>query len=519
MTYSAADRRHFLRLSAAVGGLGLAGPFALQLAALGSAASQTLPDYKALVCIFLFGGNDAHNMVLATDSDTFGRYFAARNTGTDPIALMPVGTAAVAPGQTSPVTGRVAKLSTPEAWGGVLPITPTTPNPVPAGTNATTRTFALHPFLGPVQSLFNSGRLAVLANVGTLIQPTTKAQYAARNVPLPVNLMSHNDQQAEWQAGASEGARLGWGGRMADIVGGSNGSNILFTAISTSGNAVFLSGQSIVQYQLTTASQPALVISGVNSSTLFGSSTAPASIKAMLQDTVGPASLIATDYAAVDTRSISSAGTVNTALTSGASAAVAAPPTYTNPITGTVTTNSLALQLQTIAKMIAAGPGLGLKRQVFFASIGSFDTHDFENINQPNLLAQVAQALQYFDGALSNMGGVDRRSQVTTFTASDFNRTFTTNGDGTDHAWGSHHLIMGGAVNGKRIYGQYPTLGVDNTATRFTNPDMSGSIVIPTTSVDQYAATLGSWFGVGSADLNTIFPNLRNFSSASLGFV
>ena len=308
MTSSAADRRHFLRLSAAVGGLGLAGPFALQLAALGSAASQTLPDYKALVCIFLFGGNDAHNMVLATDTDTWGRYFAARNTGSDPIALMPVGTPAVAVGQTSSVTGRVAKLATPEAWGGVLPITPNTANPVPSGTKATTRTFALHPFLSPVQTLFNSGRLAILANVGTLIQPTTKAQYVAKSVQLPINLMSHNDQQSEWQAGASEGARLGWGGRLADMVGGSNGSNTLFTAISTAGNAVFLSGQSVVQYQLTTASQPALVMSSVNSSSLFGSTTAPASIKAMLQDTTTPTNLMAADYATVDGRSISASG-------------------------------------------------------------------------------------------------------------------------------------------------------------------------------------------------------------------
>lgn len=517
MTSIAADRRHFLRLSAAVGGLGLAGPFALQLAALGSAAGQSLPDYKALVCIFLFGGNDANNTVLATDSDSWGRYFSARNTGFDPIALMPVGTAAIAPGQTSTVTGRVAALNTPEAWGGVLPITPTTPNPVPAGTNASTRTFAVHPFMGPVKTLFDAGRLAVVANVGTLIQPTTKAQYVAKSVSLPVNLFSHNDQQSEWQAGASEGARVGWGGRLADVIASSNGANTLFTGISTAGNAVFLSGQTIVQYQLTTASQPALVMSSVNSSTVFGSSTAAASIKAMLQDTSTSANLMAVDYATVNSRSITAASTVNTAATSGAAAAVPALPTYTNPITGTVQTNSLALQLQTIARMIAAGPGLGMKRQVFFASLSSFDTHQLQNTIQPNLLAQVAQALSYFDSALSNMGGQDRRSQVTTFTASDFSRTFTTNGGGTDHAWGSHHLVMGGAVKGKNIYGQYPTLGIDLGS--FQNPNMSGNALVPTISVDQYAATLGAWFGVGASDLNTIFPNLAKFSAANLGFV
>ena len=514
---NSADRRHFLRLGAAMGGLGLAGPFALQLAALGSAAGQVVPDYKALVCIFLFGGNDAHNMVLATDSDSWGRYFAARNTGSDPIALMPVGTAAVAPGQVSPVTGRTALANTPEAWGGVLPITPVRPNPVPPGTTAASRTFALHPFLGPLKTLFDAGRLAVVANVGTLNQPTTKAQYVNKSVSLPLNLYSHNDQQSEWQAGASEGAKLGWGGRLADLIASGNGANTLFTAVSTAGNAVFLSGQSVVQYQLSTAAAPALVIASANASSLFGSATAPALLKTLLQDTTSPSSLIAQDYATVDGRSIGAASIVNTAVGQTPASAVPALPTYTNPITGAVQTNSLALQLQTIAKMIAAGPGLGVKRQVFFASLGGWDTHDFENVNQPNLLAQVAQAMSYFDGALSNMGGIDRRSQVTTFTASDFNRTFTTNGDGTDHAWGSHHLVMGGAVDGQNIYGQYPTLGVDLGA--FNNPNMSSNALIPTTSVDQYAATLGAWFGASSSQLNLIFPNLHNFSTANLGFV
>jgi uncharacterized protein (DUF1501 family) len=514
---SAADRRQFLRLSAAFAGLGTAGPFAMQLAAMGSAAGQTVPNYKALVCIFLLGGNDSNNMVLATDSDSWGRYWSARNTGADPIALMPVGTAAVAPGQTSPVTGRVATAATPEAWGGVLPIVPNTPNPVPPGTNATTRTFALHPFFGPVQSLFNSGRLAIMANVGTLIQPTTKAQYVAKSVSLPVNLYSHNDQQSEWQTDAAEGARLGWGGRMADLMMSSNGTNSLFTAVSPAGNAVFLSGQSVVQYQITTAANPAVVISGANGSSLFGSTGAPAIVKTLLQDSASQANLMAADYATVDTRSIGAAGTINTALTSGAAGSMAAPPTFTNPITGATQTNGLAYQMQAIARMVAAAPGLGVQRQVFFASLGSFDTHQNENQSQPVLLAEVAQALSYFDTLLSNVGGVDRRSQVTAFTVSEFNRTFTTNGSGTDHAWGGHQLILGGAVRGKNIYGQFPTVGIDLGS--FTNPNMSGNAIIPTASVDQYAATLGAWFGVGQSDMNTIFPNLANFSSNNLGFV
>jgi len=255
------DRRHLLRFGGALSILGGAAPFALQLAAAGSAAGQSAPDYKALVCVFLFGGNDANNMVLATDTDSWGRYFATRNTGTDPIALLPVGTAPTPVGQVNPITGRVADLDTPEAWGGVLPITPRTAQAIPAGTNASSRTFALHPFMGSLQTLFGQGRLAVMANVGTLIQPTTKTQYQSRTVAVPTSLFSHNDQQSTWQALGTEGARAGWGGRFADLVASSNGANSLFTAVSAAGNAVFLSGQSVVQYQLSTGAAPAIPIS------------------------------------------------------------------------------------------------------------------------------------------------------------------------------------------------------------------------------------------------------------------
>ena len=510
------DRRHFLKVGGAFSALGAGAPLALQLAAAGSAAGQAAPDYKALVCVFLFGGNDAHNTVLATDNDSWTRYFNTRNTGNDPIALMPVGTAPTPVGQTSAVTGRVAAAGSPEAWGGVLPITPRTDQRVPDGTNASSRTFALHPFMGPMQTLFGQNRLAVLANVGTLIEPTTKAQYQSRSVALPTSLFSHNDQQSTWQALSTEGARTGWGGRFADLVAGMNGGNTLFTAISTSGNAVFLSGQSVVQYQLSTGVQPAVVVSGAQGASLFGSSLGPSRVRDLITDTSLPSNFAA-DYSSVVSRSLNASATVNSAFTQSIVTGVAAAPAYTNPLTGRVETNTLALQLQTVARMIAAAPGLGVRRQVFFVSLGGWDTHDFQNATQPNLLAKVAHALSYFDGALSNVGGLDRRSQVTTFTASDFGRSFTTNGDGTDHAWGSHHFIMGGAVNGGDIYGQYPTLGADVAG--FSNPDGAGGAQIPTTSVDQYGATLGRWFGVSGSDIDVIFPRVRNFPSKYLGFV
>jgi uncharacterized protein (DUF1501 family) len=509
-------RRQLLHISGGLSMLGAAAPFAAQLAAAGAAVSQSSPDYKALVCVFLFGGNDSHNMVLATDADSWGRYFTTRNTGTDPIALMPVGTAATPVGQVNPVTGRVASAADPEAWGGVLPIVPRSLNPIPPATNANVRTFALHPFMQPVKDLFDANRLAVVANVGTLIQPITKAQYEARSVPYPANLFSHNDQQSVWQAGRTEGARVGWGGQFGDLLAGENGTSSLFTAISTAGNAVFLSGQSIVQYQLNTGSQPAVVITGQSGASLFGSQTAPSRVRETLRDTT-QASLFAADYATTTDRSIGASSTLNSAFATSTVTNITPAPTYRNPITGATETNSLAVQLQTVARMIAAAPALGIRRQVFFVSLGGWDTHDVQNTVQANNLSKVAHALSYFDSALANVGGVNMRNAVTTFTASDFSRTFNTNGDGTDHAWGGHHLVMGGAVRGGDIYGQYPTLGIDQGS--FRNPDMTRSSLIPTTSVDQYGATLGRWLGVSEQNLDLIFPNLRNMASRGLGFL
>jgi len=510
------NRRDLIRLS----GLGLttALPFATQFAAMGAAASTLGPsDYKALVCMFWYGGNDSNNTVLATDADSWGRYWLARNAGSDPIALMPVGAAPVPIGQTSPVTGRVAGKATPEAWGGVLPFTPKTPQAIPAGTNANApRTFAVHPFLAPILPLYAAGRLAVLANVGTLIQPTTKAQYTAKSVSLPVNLYSHNDQQSEWQAGSAAGAVTGYGGLIADNEYSLNTANGIFTAISTSGNAVFLSGQTVVQYQVSTNAAPAIPVNGVSSTNIDGSSIAPQILQSIITDTT-PTSNFESDYATVVARSIKATGILNNAISSGVVAALPPVPTYTNQITGNTETNVLAIQLATVARIIAASQALGVKRQVFFVSAGGFDTHLGQNAAQPDNLGQIAQAMTYFDSTLSNIGGADYRPNVTLFTASDFSRTFTTNGAGTDHAWSGHPFILGGAVKGGDMYGQYPTLGVDNGA--FNNPNMVGNALIPTTSVDQYIGTLGRWFGVSPGALATIFPNLANFPAGYLNFI
>ncbi len=516
MTPRGFDRRHFLRIGGALSVLGAGAPFALQLTAAGAVSAAAAADYKALVCVFLYGGNDGSNTVLATDADSWGRYFSARFTGSDPIGLMPVGAAPTPVGQVSPSTGRTALINTPENWGGVLPIVPSVPQPIPAGTNATVRTFGLHPFLGPLKSLFDRGRLAVVANIGPLVQPVTKAQYLPGSPLLPRNLFSHNDQQSIWQSGMVEGAQVGWGGAMADMLYGLNGTNSLFTAISPAGGALFLAGRNVGQYVVNAGAQPATFIAATQGSSLFTSPLGATTAGAVVQDTTAT-SAFANDYAAVVTRSMNAAGVITAAVSQGPATTVPAPPSYLSPVTGQTQPNLLALQLQSVAELVAAAPQLGLRRQVFFVGMPSFDTHTGQNSRQPDLLGQLAQALAYFDTTLSNIGGADLSSSVTTFTASDFGRTFTTNGTGTDHAWGSHHFVMGGAVKGGNIYGQYPTLGIDLGS--FNNPDMVGNALIPTTSVAQYGATLGTWFGVAPSDMSTIFPNIGNFNTATLGFI
>jgi uncharacterized protein (DUF1501 family) len=527
MSMSPATRREILRRATALSCVGAAAStFGFQLASMGNAAAQAAPTYRALVCIFMFGGNDSNNMVLPTDVDSWGRYWSARNRGVNPIALMPAGSAPTPPGGTNPTTGRTlpnnnTAYQRPEAWGGVLPITSAIPNPVPPGTNASSRTFALNPHLAPLLPVWQAGRLAIAANVGPLIVPTTKQQYRNRSVPLPASLMSHNDQQSTWQAGATEGARRGWGGLMADQYLSTNGLNSVFTAISTAGNAVLLAGQSVIQYQMSTnQTNPAIRINSAatDSTTVFGAQNAGARIREIIRDT-GGSSYFMQDYGAKVIRSQDAADLLNAQFAAGAPGESVAPPTQLlNPITRAMENNGLANQLQTVAKVIAANQALGLRRQVFFVSIGGFDNHDTQNVSQSPLMARLAHALAYFDGALSNLGGIDMRPQVTTFTASDFSRTYTTNSDGTDHAWGSHQFVMGGDVLGGSVYGQFPTVGID-VQNGFQNPDMSGNILIPTMSVDQYAGTMGRWFGLSDGQLDSILPNLRNFTNRNVGFM
>ena len=346
-----------------------------------------------------------------------------------------------------------------------------------------------------------------MANVGPLLMPTTLAQYKAASVTLPPKLFSHNDQQSTWQALVPEGAAAGWGGRMGDLLAASNGTP-LFTAISAQGNAVFLSGRSINQYQITSAG--AVPINSLTGS-LFGSSAGANPLQSIV--TADAANLFEKEHAAVVGRAIGAQSILSSAMLPAGAGGVPNPTPYTNPNTGNPATNALAVQLQTVARIIGGRGPLSQHRQVFFVGLSSFDSHDNQRTSQADLLTRVAHAVAYFDEALTSLQGVDIRNQVTLFTASDFGRTFTSNGDGTDHGWGSHHFVVGGAVRGGDIYGGFPVTSVGHAQ------DVGSGRLLPQFSVDQYGATLARWFGLSATQVNDIFPSLSNFTLQDLGFM
>jgi uncharacterized protein (DUF1501 family) len=452
------SRRAFLKRSAALGIAGSATPFVMNLAAIGEAAAATASDYKALVCIFLYGGNDYANTVTPFDLPSYDAYARQRST----IAHSRDSLAATT-------------LNPANALGGSQ--------------------FALGPNLAPLLPLFDAGRLAVALNVGTLIQPTSKANYQNRSVRLPPKLFSHNDQQSFWQASNPEGASSGWGGRIGDLLQSGNGSASL-TCINASGNAVFMSGRSAVQYSVTTSGPIPLLN---NASSLFGSAAGMATLRSLM--TSSRSHLLEDEHSRVARRSLDLQAQVTSALAGAPTLATAFPAG-----------NSLADQLRIVARLISASQQLGAKRQVFFVSLGGFDTHDSVLSTHPLLLARLGAAMRAFHDATVELGVAN---QVTSFTASDFGRTLTSNANGSDHGWGSHHFVMGGAVRGRAIYGTPPAIA-DN------GPDDVGQgRLLPTISVDQYGATLASWFGVDAGNLPTVLPNLPNYnpSSWNLGFV
>ena len=465
------SRRHFLRTASALStmvpaaGSGLA----LNLATIGAAAAQSSPsDYKALVCVFLYGGCDYANTVLATDPGSWAGYIAARNVAPDPIALDLPGAG----------TARsVLALAHNNA----------------AGLN-TGREIAVHPDLAPFQSLFGAGRGAVLANVGPLIVPLTKAQYADKSVPKPPALFSHNDQQSTWMAFAPEGARVGWGGRMGDLFAAGNGDPV-FTCVSAAGNSVFLSGEQTMQYQV--GGNGPIGINGINGS-IYGNGGASTALRGIV--TESRPHLLEKELNRVTSRSIGAGQRMADAMAMTPSASLPALPASAG----------LAGQLRTVARIIGGRALTGARRQVFMVGIGGFDNHDRLNGSLVNLMQTLSSGFAWFDTAMAQLGLQD---SVTTFTASDFGRTLTSNGDGSDHGWGAHHYVVGGAVRGKDVYGRFPIIGVN------TSDDVGQGRLLPGVSVDQYAATLGKWFGLSNSQLLDVMPNLANFPNSDLGFM
>lgn len=466
------SRRAFLKRAAALGGLGAAAPLVMNLAAFGEAAAFTATDYKALVCVFLYGGNDYANTVIPYDNANYDLYSRIRGGGPDRT------NGGIAYGQ--------AELA-------ATALSPATPQALTDNIQ-----YALHPNLTNLASLWSSGQAAVMLNVGPLIAPLTVAQYNAGNAPsrpIPPRLFSHNDQQSTWQSGGPEGTSVGWGGRIGDLALSSNGSSLL-TCISVSGNAVFLSGQNASVYRI--GSSGPVAVTG-----LTGSSFLTAQARAALQGMVNQTSaqVLENEYSKVLARSVSLQGQVASAL---------APVSLSTNFNPSGVSNSLADQLKVVARLIAARNTLNVKRQVFFVSIGGFDNHDYLMTDQPPLLAKVNEAMGAFYRATEEMGIAN---QVTAFTASDFGRTLASNGDGSDHGWGSHHFVVGGAVRGGQFYGVAPHVSV-------TSDDQVGQgRLLPSTATDQHAATLARWFGVADSELPLVLPNIVNFNSRTLGFL
>ncbi|QPI53081.1 DUF1501 domain-containing protein [Massilia antarctica] len=427
------------------------------------ASAATATDYKALVCVFLYGGNDYANTVTPYDASSHALYQSYRPNFAHSRAA--------------------------------LAATALTPTVAPVDSAGFQHQYALAPNLAPLVPLFNDGKLAVMLNVGTLVQPITKLQYTNKSVRVPPKLFSHNDQQSIFQSSSPEGATSGWGGRIGDLFQASN-THSTFTCINVSNNAVFLSGNTAVQYQVSTSGS--VPLAGIKNA-LFGSTSSSAALRTLM--TQQRSHVLENEYNRIGKRSIEA----NEVLTSALSSTPA-------PKTVFPAANNLGDQLKLVARMIAAGPTLGAKRQVFFVSMGGFDTHDGMLTNHPGLMTKLGEAMAAFYAATVELGVAEK---VTTFTASDFGRTMAGNADGSDHGWGSMHFVMGGAVKGKRFYGTAPIVANGGP------DDVGQGRLLPTTSVDQFAATMGAWLGVSNSELLALLPNLGNYnaSSRNLGFV
>ncbi len=472
-TFNLQTRREFIRQAAcaAVGTVALSAAIR-DLRFMNAAVAQSnITDYKALVCIFLQGGNDSNNLVIPSSPTEYANYAAIRT----PVLAIP--------------------------QSALLGIT---------------ADYGLHPSCLELQTLFGEGKLAVLFNTGTLVYPLTRAQYQSGAPEAPPQLFSHSDQVTQWQTSIPDQPPLtGWGGRCADLLAAVQPNAPISLAVTLAGANTFEVGNTLAQYSV--SSSGAISLSGVSGARLQTLTNILALPYANLQ---------AQAYAKVAKHSIDTGTLLNNAIApTAASTYWTVPfPTKITPPGGVAFTSGLSPQLQMIARLIEAGHrpvangGFGMSRQIFFCQVGGYDLHTNQTPGpgqttlgaHANLLAELSQSMLPFQRAMEQLG---LSNNVTAFTASDFNRTFPSNGQGSDHGWGSHHLILGGAVLGGQTYGRFPIQSINGP------DDTSTGRWIPTTAVDQYFATLARWFGVDEGNIPTVFPNIDHFPSRYVGFI
>jgi uncharacterized protein (DUF1501 family) len=448
------SRREFLKVSlksvSALGAMSALAKFGEMNA---FASPITAGGYQALVCVFLAGGNDGHNTII-------------------------------------PISTAQQSYSLYQQNRGGLALSRASLLPIVNGND----TYGLHPSMPEIRGLYTAGHAAVLANVGMLVQPTNRTTFANNNsATLPSALFSHSDQSSQWQSAIPNGiASSGWGGRVADALQSQNSGAIFPPITTTSSCGLFCTGQ---QTSPATVPPAPFGSSGSSMATLNVAHTSPGAASGMQQ-------LLTFDN--------------GLQLVQAGNAILSRGNAYANTMTSLLANvnistefpqNSLAAQLLTVAKVMAVRRELGLTRQIFFCQLGSFDTHSAQLETQEALLAQLSQAVAAFYQATQELG-IDK--SVTTFTASEFGRTLSPSGtDGSDHAWGNHHFVIGGGVQGSKFYGTFPSLELGND-----HDANNRGTLIPTTAVSQYGATLAEWFGVSAAALPNIFPNIANFSAS-----